>query len=111
MTAKIAAFLITLFVNIAIGIVVFFFLLIAMNGYGESDATYGFAAYVLLALFISLLMAACAVGVVILLMRRNYSGSSAAFIAVPIFCVVGAGIKLVCAMIGVAVAEYVRVNY
>ena len=111
MTAKIAAFLITLVVNIAIGIVVFFFLLIAMNGYSESDAVYGFGAYGVLALFVSLLMAACAVRVVILLMKRNYSGTSASFIAVPVFCVVGAGLKLVCAIVGVAIAEYVRVNY
>ena len=27
------------------------------------------------------------------------------------FCVVGAGLQLVCAIIGVAVAEYVRVNH
>jgi len=111
MTAKLAAFLITLVANIAIGVVVFFFLLIAMNGYSESDAMYGFGAYILLALFVSLLMAACAVRVVLILMKRKFSGSSAAFIAVPIFCVVGAGLKLVCAIIGVAAAEYVRVNY
>jgi len=111
MTAKLAAFLITLVANITIGVVVFFFLLIAMNGYSESDAMYGFGAYILLALFVSLLMAACAVRVVLILMKRKFSGSSAAFIAVPIFCVVGAGLKLVCAIIGVAAAEYVRVNY
>jgi len=111
MTAKVAAFFITLVVNIVIGIVVFFFLLIAMNGYSESDAMYGFGAYVLLALFVSLLMAVCAVRVVQILTNRKFAGSSAAFIAVPIFCVLGAGLKLVCAIVGVAAAEYVRVNY
>ena len=111
MTVKLAAFLITLLVNIAIGVVVSFFLLIAMNGYSESDATYGFVAYLVLALFVSLLMAVCAVRVVQILMKRSWAGSSAAFIAVPIFCVLGAGLKLVCAIVGVATAEYVRVNY
>ena len=111
MTAKLAAFLITLFVNIAIGVVVFFFLLIAMNGYSESDATYGFIAYIALALFVSLLMAVCAVRVVVILMKRKFSPSSAAFIAVPIFLIVGACLKLACAVVGVAVAEYVRINY
>ena len=108
---KAASFITTLLVNIVIGVVVFFFLLIALNGYSESDAMYGFGAYILLALFVSLLMATCAVRVVQILMKRNYAGSSAAFIAVPIFCVVGAGLKLVCAVVGVAVAEYVRLNY
>ena len=111
MTAKITAFLVTLFVNIAIGVVVFFFLLIAMNGYSESDATYGLVAYVVLGLFVSLLMAACAAVVVQLLMKRSWAGSSAAFISVPIFCALGAGLKLVCSIVAVAVAEYVRVNY
>lgn len=111
MSAKIAAFLITLFVNVAIGVVVFFFLLIAMNGYSESDATYGFVAYIVCALFVSLLMALCAVRLVAILMNRKFSSSSAAFISIPIFCALGAGLKLVCAIIGVAVAEYVRVNY
>ena len=108
---KLAAFIITLLINIAIGVIVFFFLLIAMNGYNESDAIYGLGAYIACALFVSLLMAACAVRVVVLLMKRQFSESSALFIAIPIFCVVGAGLKLVCAIIGIAAAEYVRVNY
>jgi hypothetical protein len=32
-------------------------------------------------------------------------------ISVPIFSVAGAGLKIVCSIIGVAIAEYVRVNY
>ncbi|HKP69698.1 MAG TPA: hypothetical protein VJV05_10480 [Pyrinomonadaceae bacterium] len=109
--AEILSFFTTLLINIAIGVVVFFFLLIAMNGYSESDAAYGFIAYIASALFVSLLMAVCAVRVVVLLMKRKFSSSSSAFIAIPIFCVVGAGLKLACAIVGVAVAEYVRVNH
>ena len=41
MAPKIIAFLITLTLNIAIGIAVFFFMLLAMNGFSESDANYG----------------------------------------------------------------------
>lgn len=111
MAVKLTAFFITFFINVVIGIVVFVFLLMAMNGYSESDAMYGFGAYILSALFVSLLMGACAARVVHILMNRKFSGTSAAFIAVPIFCVVGAGLKLVCAVVGVAAAEYVRVNY
>ena len=108
---KLAAFIVTLLINIAIGVVVFFFLLLAMNGFSESDAMYGLGAYIACALFVSLLMAVCAVRVVAILMMRNFSASSSMFIAVPVFCVVGAGLKLVCAIIGVAAAEYVRVSY
>ena len=111
MTPKLIAFLITLFVNIAIGVVVFFFLLLAMNGYSESDATYGFVAYAACALFVSLLMSICAVRLVGILTNRKFSRWSAALISIPIFCVLGAGLKLVCAIVGVAAAEYVRLNY
>ena len=111
MTAKIAAFLITLVINIAIGVVVFFFLLVAMNGYSESDATYGLVAYIALALFVSLLMAVGAVVVVVILMNRKFSASSAAFIAVPIFSIVGACFKLACGVVGVTVSEFIRTRY
>ena len=108
---KLTAFFVTLVVNFAIGVAVFFFLLIAMNGYSESDATYGLVVYGALAFVVSLLMAGSALVTVHLLMKRKFSGSSALFIAVPIFSVVGAVLKLVCSGVGVAVAEYVRVNY
>ena len=111
MSAKIIAALITLLINIIAGVIIFFFLLLAMNGYGESDAMYGLGVYVVLALFVSLLMAACAATAVHVLMKRKFSAVSAAFIGVPIFCVIGAVLKLVCSIIGVAVAEYVRVNW
>ena len=108
---KLVSFFLTLAINIAIGVVVFFFLLIAMNGYSESDATYGLVVYGVLALVVSLLMAGGALATAQALMKRSYSGVSAAFIAVPIFSVIGAGLKIACALIGVLVADYVRVHY
>ena len=108
---KLVSFFLTLAVNIAIGVVVFFFLLIAMNGYSESDATYGLVVYGILAFLVSLLMAGSALVTSHLLMKRKFSGTSALFISVPIVWVVGALLKLVCAGIGTAVAEFVRVNY
>jgi hypothetical protein len=43
-------------------------------------------------------------------MKRNFRGWTAALIAVPVFSVIGLGLKLVCSVVGVAVSEYVRVN-
>lgn len=108
---KIITFLITLVVNFIAGVITFFFLLLALNGFSESDANYGIAAYVALAIVVSLLMASGAVLGVVVLLKRKFSGVSAAFISIPVFSVIGAGFKLVCALVGVAVAEYVRVNY
>jgi hypothetical protein len=111
MTPKIIAFVITLLANVAIGVAVFFFMLLAMNGFSESDATYGFVAYIALALVVSLAMSAAAAFAVHLLMKRDFRGSIAALIAVPVFSVVGGGLKIGCSIIGVLVADYVRVNH
>ena len=111
MQAKILAALITLLINIAIGVVIFFFMLLAMNGFSESDATYGLGAYIVLALLVSLSMSVLSVVVVHGLMKRQFRGAVAALIAIPIFSIVGAGLKIVCSIIGVSIAEYVRVNY
>lgn len=111
MTTKIAAFFITLFVNIVIGVVVFFFLLLAMNGYSESDASYGLGAYVVLALLVSFVMAAGALVGVRVLTKREVRAWIAGLVAVTIFSVIGGGLKIACALIGVLVADYVRVHY
>ena len=111
MGSKIAAFLITLIINIVIGVAVFIFMMLAMNGYNESDASYGFVTYIVLAVLVSLLMGTGAAAAVHLLMSRKFRGSIAVLIAVPLFSVLGAGLKFVCSIIGVAMAEFVRTNY
>lgn len=55
MASKIIALAITLIINIAVAVVVLFFMLIAMNGFGERDATWGLGAYCILALASSVL--------------------------------------------------------
>jgi hypothetical protein len=111
MTTKIASFFITLVINVAFGAVIFFFMLIAMNGFSESDATYGLGTYIALAFAVSLLMSGSAVFVVHALTGRGFKAITAVLIAVPIFSLLGAALKIVCSIIGVSVAEYVRVNY
>ena len=111
MSAKIIAFILTLLANVAIGVAVFFFMLLAMNGFSESDASYGFVAYIVLALVVSLGMSAAAAFAVHLLMKREFRGSIAALIAVPVFSLIGGGLKIACSIIGVMIADYVRVNH
>jgi hypothetical protein len=111
MAAKIAAFFITFLINIAIGVVIFFFMLIAMNGFSESDAEKGLIAYAILAFFVSILMSISAVLLAGYLLKKGFSGVVATLIAVPIFSLVGGALKVVCSIIGIAIAEYVRVNY
>ena len=111
MAPKIITFFITLAINICIGAAVFFFMIIAMNGFSESDATYGIVTYIVLALIVSLVMSLAAALTVAILMKRKFGGVSSSFIAIPIFSVIGAALKMVCSIIGVLVADYVRVNY
>ena len=108
---KLAAFFVTLAINFAIGVVVFFFLLIAMNGYSESDASYGLGAYVGFALIVSLLMSTGALIAVQLLTKREFRAWIAGLVAVTIFSVIGVGLKIACALVGVLIADYVRVHY
>ena len=111
MATKIIAFLVTLVINIAAGVVVFFFMLLGMNGFSESDANYGLGTYIVLAAAVSLLMATGAAGLVHILSKRKFRGIVSALIAIPVFSVAGAGLKIVCSIVGIFVADYVRVNY
>lgn len=108
---KIIAFAATFIINIAAGIVVFFFMLLAMNGFGESDANYGLVTYIFLAVIISALMAGGSAPTAHLLTKRKFRGWASVMISVPIFSIVGIGLKIGSSVVGVLVADYVRVNY
>ena len=111
MTAKIFASVITLVLNAVLAVVVFFFLLLAMNGYSESDAETGLIVYVVLAVLSAILAAALSAWVVSMMTRRRFVASSSAVIAVPVCTALGAGLIVASALIAVLIVEYVRVNY
>jgi hypothetical protein len=111
MAAKITAFLVTLMVDLAAGVVILFMMLLAMNGFHESDATWGLGAFIILAILVSLLMSTGALLLVRLLLKKQFSSTVSALIAVPLFSVIGIGLEIICSLIGIGIAEYVRVNY
>lgn len=111
MAAKITAFLTTLLLNIASGIVILFMMLVAMNGFSGSDAEWGLCAYILLAVLASILMSVGAALLVHIFLKRQFSAVVSALIAIPVFTIVGIVIEVVCSLIGIGIAEYVRVNY
>lgn len=111
MAAKLSVFFVTLLINVAVGVAVFVFMLLAMNGYSESDASFGLGAYIVLAALVSLIMSTGAVVAVHMMMTRQFSAVLAALIAIPIFSLIGAALKIVCSIIGLLIADYVRVNY
>jgi hypothetical protein len=111
MPLKIASFLLTLIVDLAAGAIIFFMMLIAMNGYSESDAQLGLLAYIILAVITSIAMGVGSVIAVGLLIKREFSSIIAGLTAVPVFAIVGIVIEIVSSLIGIGIAEFVRVNY
>mgnify|MGYP003594548966 CR=1 FL=1 len=111
MTSKIVAFILTLTLSLAAGTVVLLFLLIAMNGYSESDAMWGLGVYALLAFAVSVLMGFGAFLATGSLQKRQYGAFPSVLISVILFTVIGSIADGVCALIGVGVAEFVRVNF
>jgi hypothetical protein len=109
--AKIVAAIITCVLNLAIGVVVFSILVISMNGFSAESGQAGLITYIVLAVAVSVAMSLSAFLLTGYLIRREFSGAVAALIAVPIFSVVGAGLKVVCVFIGILIAEFVRVNF
>lgn len=111
MAAKIIAFLITMVANIASGVGILFIMLIAMNGYSGSDAEWGLGAYIILAIVVSILMGIGAVLLVHRLIKRQFSAALSALIAIIAFSILGIGLEIGCSLIGIGIAEYVRVNH
>ena len=111
MKAKPLAAIVTLLISVVLAVVVLFFLLVAMNGYSESDAEPALAVYVVLALVSAVLAAVAAAWFVGLLARRKFVPASSAVIAVPIATALGAALIVVSALMGLVIAEYMRVSY
>jgi len=109
--AKIIAFLITLLLNIAAGVVILFMMLVAMNGYSGSDAEWGLGAYIILATLVSLIAAGLAAWSVHILTNRQFSAAVSALIAIPFCSLAGIILQIISSLIGIGISEYVRVNY
>jgi len=111
MMPKLMAAILTALLNLAVGFIVFFLMLLAMNGFSESDANYGIVAYIILAVAATILMALLAAATVYLLMKRGWGAAGSVILGVVIFSGVGAGLKVVCSVIGVLVADFARVHF
>lgn len=111
MSAKITALIVTLLINLAAGVIVLFSMLLALNGFSEDDGMYGLGAYIVLGVGVTVLMSAGAYVLVQVLLKRGFRKVTSALIAIPIFSVAGVLLKIVCGIIGVLIADYVRVNF
>lgn len=108
MMAKIISFLVTLAANIAIGVAVFFMLIVILNGFAERDATWGIYGYVGLAIVASLVLAALATVATGLMMKRNIHPALSVILPIIGFSVLGGVVKSVLMFVGMVIAEIVR---
>jgi len=111
MLAKLIAFLLTILVLLAAGTVVFFMMLVAMNGFSESDAIWGLGVYVILTLLVTVAMGTGGVLLIARFIKKGFSPLVSCLIAVPVFSLIGMVCEVIGSLIGVAVAEIVRRNF
>lgn len=111
MAPKIISAILTFLINIAIGVAVLAGMIIAMNGYSESDATWGLGVYVLLALIAAATTSGGAVLMTGSLIKKHFAPLVSVLIATPVFSLLGFALYIVCSFIGVGVAEFVRVKH
>ena len=89
MLAKLIAFLLTVLVLLAAGTVVFFMMLVAMNGFSESDAIWGLGVYVILTLLVTVAMGTGGVLLIARFIKKGFSPLVSCLIAVPVFSLIG----------------------
>ena len=110
MGAKIAVFILTTAVCLAAAVVLFFGMILAMNGYSESDAIWGMGVYAALAVLTAILAAGGA-----LVARERLSKRSGPFLSfmIAVFACSTAGIvfEIACSIVGILVAELVRADF
>jgi len=108
MTAKVIAFLITLVVSVVLAVIGFVVLILALNGYDESDATYSFGTYGIFAFLLVFALAAIAGGIAHLLQAKEFKPAGTVMISVMVAAVAGVVAFFICVVIGVLLAEYFR---
>ncbi len=111
MAARIITFLLTFIAHVTVGVVILAVMVMAMNGYSESDAMWGFGTYIVLAFAITLVMSILAAFLVNRLQDRKFHTAVAVIITVAAFSIIGIVLNVISGFIGVIAAEIVRVNF
>jgi hypothetical protein len=106
---KIAAFLITALANLGVGFVLFFFLIIALNGYSESQATPGLILFIVWVLLFSLIAAVLSLLTInFLSKKKSLSRFAAAIISVVVCIFVGGTLNFVGIFAAIGLIEALR---
>ena len=110
MTAKIITFLTIGGVNLAVSVFLLFFLMLGLNCFSESDATYAFLFFIIGAFVSAALSGILGIVLLNILINKNFRSVSASIIAVLIFSIIGAVINIALFFGGLIIAEIVRTS-
>ena len=106
---KIVIFLVTALGNIGIGVVLFFFLLLALNGYSGKQAELGLILFIIWVLLFSAAAAVCAVlSANFLTAKKSLNWIAAALVSILIFVVIGAILIFVGTIAAIALTVALR---
>lgn len=105
---KAVVFSSTLIVCLAAAAIFFVGMIVALNGYGESDATWGMAGFAAIALLSAVIAGAAAAGLFSWLIARSFRTLSASAMAITACSVVGVAAEFICSIFGVLIAELAR---
>ncbi|HTH51532.1 MAG TPA: hypothetical protein VL501_06345 [Pyrinomonadaceae bacterium] len=104
--AAAASFVVDIIAAVIIGV----FLIVAMNGFSERDATWGLGAYALISLAASAMAAAAAVTLTKTYLARKFSNFGAVFLAFAMTGGTGVAVIVVASFVAVFIAEYARTH-
>jgi len=110
-TAKLVASIVTFLASTATGIVVLFMLLLALNGFSESDGIYGIALYFVIALLTIILTSVACWFMVSKLQERMFNAIVSVTVPTIGFTLIAVLVEVFAMFIGVMVASIVQKNF
>jgi len=106
---KLIPFMITGLMNIGVGVVLFFLLLLGMNGYSEQQATPGLITFIIWVLLVSLLTAILSVVTTnFFTTKKSMNFWVAALISIFVFVIIGVVFDIIGLFISIFVTEALR---
>jgi hypothetical protein len=105
---KVVIFLVTALGNIGIGIILFFFLLLSLNGYSEKQAEAGLILFIIWVLFFSAAAVCAVLSASFLTIKKSLNWIAASLVSILIFVVIGAILNFVGTVAAIVLTEALR---
>jgi len=106
---KVVIFLVTVLVNIGIGIMLFFLLLLSLNGYSGKQAEPGLILFIIWVLLFSIAAAVCAyLSANFLITKKSLNWIAASLISILVFVAAGAILNFVGTVAAIILTEALR---